>query len=148
MPAFEVYKPDHAQTSRWILGGCAISLATFGCYSLFHSLGDWAHRPVFGFRPLGDEFVVGWALIAAAVFWIGAAYGVWRAVNYPKLIDFLGETEIEMTKVAWSSRREVVGSSMVVIATVIILGVWIAVVTLVLSQNWGGWLANMFGRIK
>ena len=147
MPAFDVYRPDQAVKSRWILGVSAISLVMFGCYQLFYSLGEWAHVPIGGWKPLGEEFPVGWALTLSVVLFLAGAIGSWWGLNHPRLVDFLGETELEMTKVSWSSRRDVLGSSMVVIATVIILGVWIAVVDVALSLPWGNWIANAVGRL-
>lgn len=149
--ALEVYKPDQAVTSRWILAVSAMSLILFGCYQLFYSLPEGARGHAFGgFRPLGEEFPASWALIISVVLAVGGAFGSWWAVNHPRLVDFLAETEIEMTKVSWSSRREVMGSSLVVIATVIILGIWIALVDIILSLPWGGWIgaavARLFGR--
>jgi preprotein translocase SecE subunit len=68
-------------------------------------------------------------------------------VNHPRLVDFFAETEIEMTKVAWSTRREVIGSSVVVVATVVILGTWIAMVDILLALPWGRWIGGTFGRL-
>lgn len=148
MPAFELYKPDQAVKSRWILGASAISLVSFGCYQLFYTLGEAAHKPITdSLKPLGDEFPVSWALVLSVLFFLAGAFGTWWAVNHPRLVDFLSETEIEMGKVSWSSRREVVGSSIVVIATVIILGVWIAVIDVTLSLPWGSWIGNTVGRL-
>ena len=68
-------------------------------------------------------------------------------INFGRLVEFLGETEVEMTKVSWSSKREVVGSSLVVIVTVVILGIWIAAVDIVLSMPWGAWIGGTIGRL-
>ncbi len=51
-------------------------------------------------------------LAAAGLFWL---------VNRQKNADFLIATESEMKKVSWSSRREIVGSTKVVIVTALIL---------------------------
>jgi len=48
------------------------------------------------------------------MFWI---------VNRPKTADFLIGTEGEMKKVSWSSRKEVIGSTKVVIVTTLIMTV-------------------------
>jgi preprotein translocase subunit SecE len=50
--------------------------------------------------------------LAVMMFWI---------VNRPKSADFMIATEGEMKKVSWSSRREIVGSTKVVIITTLIL---------------------------
>jgi preprotein translocase subunit SecE len=53
-------------------------------------------------------------LAAAMYFWV---------VNYPSRADFMIATESEMKKVSWSSRKEVVGSTKVVIVTTFILAI-------------------------
>ena len=147
MPAFELYKPDTAVKSRWILGVCGTLLFVYGCHSLFYALPEKLRDHAFGtFRPLGEEFPISWALILSVGLAIAACYGVWRAVNYAKLVDFFADTETEMTKVSWSSRREVIGSSLVVIVTVVILGVWIAFVDFFLYHG-GRLLGATLGRL-
>lgn len=148
MPAFEIYKPDQAYISRWALAVTTFALLLYGCYQLFYTLPDGMRGHAFGgFRPLGEEFPLSWSLVISLALGLASAGGVFWAVNHPKLVDFFAETELEMTKVSWSSRREVIGSSVVVIATVIILGVWIALVDIVLSAPWGRWISGTFGRL-
>lgn len=144
MPAFEVYRPEQAVTSRWIFGASSLALILFGCYQLFYTLPDSARGPFMGVKPLGDEFPISLALIVSVVLSAAGAFGIWRAANYPRLVDFFGETEVEMTKVSWASRKEVTGSSLVVVATVVILGVWIALVDVLLSLPWGEWVRALF----
>ena len=148
MPAFELHRPEHAVASRWILAASAVALTVFGSYQLFYTMPDaWRDHVSESFRPLGPEFPVSWALITSIAVSIAGCFGTWYAANHPKLVEFFGETEVEMTKVSWSSRKEVVGSSMVVIATVVILGVWIATVDVVLSRPWGTWISDTLGRL-
>jgi preprotein translocase SecE subunit len=148
MPAFEIYKPEMANRSRWLIGVCGAAWAIYGAYHLFSALPDrWREHAFSGFRPLGEEFPLSWAFILSLLMGLGLLYGVWRAVNLGRLVEFLGETEVEMTKVSWSSQREVVGSSLVVIVTVVILGVWIAAVDIVLSMPWGAWIGGTIGRL-
>ncbi len=61
------------------------------------------------------------------VFLVGA-YFIFVLVNKERFADFLIATESEMKKVSWSSRQELLGSTAVVIATVVILAViiWLA----------------------
>lgn len=144
----QVYKPDQASKSRWIFALSAVSLVLFGCYQLFYTLPESMRGHAFGgFRPLGEEFPVSWAFLLSIGLSIAGLAGVWWAINFPRLIDFFAETEVEMTKVSWSSRREVVGSSIVVIATVVILAIWIGTVDVVLALPWGEWVSKTFGRL-
>jgi preprotein translocase subunit SecE len=52
--------------------------------------------------------------VSALVLWI---------VNRPSSADFMIATEGEMKKVSWSSRREIIGGTKVVIATTLIMAV-------------------------
>ncbi|NIA21830.1 MAG: preprotein translocase subunit SecE [Anaerolineaceae bacterium] len=53
------------------------------------------------------------------------AFGIFRLVNGRRFADFLIATESEMKKVHWSSRAELIGSTVVVIVTVLILAAYI-----------------------
>jgi preprotein translocase SecE subunit len=54
-------------------------------------------------------------LIAAAIFATLYALLAWRLMNKPGNVDFLIATDSEMKKVNWTSRRELMGSTKVVI---------------------------------
>ncbi len=54
---------------------------------------------------------------------IGMAWLMFWVVNRPGAADFMIATESEMKKVSWSSRKEVVGSTKVVIVTTLIMAV-------------------------
>ena len=60
-------------------------------------------------------------LMGLLMFWL---------VNRPKTADFLIATEGEMKKVSWSSKKEIVGSTKVVIITTFIMAVILFVVDL------------------
>ena len=55
---------------------------------------------------------------------------MYMAINKPRSADFMIATEGEMKKVSWSSRREVVGGTKVVIATTFILALMLWAVDL------------------
>ncbi|HPD16717.1 MAG TPA: preprotein translocase subunit SecE [Planctomycetota bacterium] len=56
------------------------------------------------------------------------------------MADLLIETQQEMRKVAWSSRAEVIGSTIVVLVTVVLLSLFIFVTDSILLA-----LAGVFG---
>lgn len=60
------------------------------------------------------------ALVFAISCWL-----IFRLVNGQRFADFLIATESEMKKVSWSSKAELIGSTIVVIVTVFILAVLI-----------------------
>ncbi|MDD5431953.1 MAG: preprotein translocase subunit SecE [Candidatus Omnitrophica bacterium] len=51
-----------------------------------------------------------------------------------KPINFVKEVKVELSKVAWSSRHELMDSTLVVIAITTILGVFIGLVDVILSK--------------
>jgi len=58
------------------------------------------------------------ALVAAGML----AASAWF-LNRPSFVDFLIATESEMKKVSWSGRPELIGSTVVVIVTVVLLAI-------------------------
>ncbi len=64
---------------------------------------------------------------AAAVVFVALGTVAFFWVNKPKVVDFLVATESEMKKVSWSSKAELVGSTLVVIGTVVTMGLLIFV---------------------
>ena len=53
---------------------------------------------------------------------------------FQKPVNFLNEVKLELSKVSWSTRQELIGSTLVVIVITVILAVFIGVVDLVLSK--------------
>jgi len=145
--AITIYKPQSAAISRWTLGISAMALATYGCYHLYLFVPERWRAPFGGpggwGAALGEEFPISIALVLSVVLGIAGAIGTFLAVNYPRFVDFLSDTEVEMTKVSWSSRKEVLGSSAVVIATVVILGFWIGLVDILLLVV-PKWIGKLF----
>jgi len=71
-------------------------------------------------------------LLAGAVLWFA-----WRLVNVPAFADFLINTEAEMNKVSWSSRKQLAKDTVVVLVTVVLLTVFL----LIIDLFWG-WLLS------
>ncbi len=51
-----------------------------------------------------------------------------------RTIDFLKEVKIELTKVSWSTKEELLGATMVVIVITSIMGLFIGIIDLFLSK--------------
>ena len=108
MSAFRIYKPRQGKHTRvWTFVG-AVLIAVCGAYVLSGQLYFFGAYLRYGIPAL----LV--ALVALLTFWM---------VNRAKGADFLIATEGEMKKVSWSSRKEVVGSTKVVIITTLIIAV-------------------------
>jgi len=110
-------------------------LAALGCWSLYRKL-DGLQMADVGTKRWIQAGVP--ALLFALLSW-----AVFKVVNMPKFADFLIATEGEIKKVSWSTRREVVNSTIVVIVTVFILA------TLLASVDWSfHWLFVKVGILK
>ena len=70
------------------------------------------------------------AMIAAAVFGLIYALFAWRLMNKPSNVDFLIATDSEMKKVNWTSRRELAGSTKVVIGFMFAIAIFLFVLDL------------------
>ena len=53
---------------------------------------------------------------------------------FKKIRKFLREVRVELKKVSWPSRREISGSTGVVITTVVIVAIYLGIVDAVLQQ--------------
>ena len=71
--------------------------------------------------------------VATALVVVAAMVMFWM-VNRPRSADFMIATEGEMKKVSWSSRKEVVGSTKVVIITTLILTAILFAVDMLFTQ--------------
>jgi len=113
---FQLYKSGQGRHVRGGTGVAAALVDLVLCYYLWTLLSRYlaenAYRPYLEYGIPATVF----AVLGVAVF---------LYVNKPKVVDFLVATETEMKKVSWSSRAELVGSTVVVIMTVLALAVFI-----------------------
>jgi preprotein translocase SecE subunit len=70
--------------------------------------------------------------VAAGFFALFAAF-TWRLMNKPGNVDFLIATDSEMKKVNWTSRRELIGSTKVVIVFMFLIAAFLFVIDLAFS---------------
>lgn len=66
-------------------------------------------------------------LVVLAIF----AVGIYYILNKPKVVDFMIATEAEMRKVSWPDRREIVGSTWVVICGTLMMAVLLQLVDVI-----------------
>ena len=126
--ALQLYKPEEATRSR---GGLAASLGAivlYGIISLWEWLAVdfWVDDLAGGW--LGDEFPISPRSILAMVLILISAFVIYILANNVKIVEFLIATEKEMEKVSWPPKNEVISSSIVVVATVIIMAVYLGLV--------------------
>ena len=99
------YKPGQGFWTRLGTGMGAALVILFTIHFLYRTLPAWT--------PL---HTTGWPIYAVlgAVAAVLSALG-WWLINRPKSAEFLIATDAEMKKVNWTSRRELIGSTKVVV---------------------------------
>jgi len=112
--AFDIYKRSQGKYTRLSSAFGVALLVAIGCFQFFlklqaTGLNLWVQTMV----PVGT-FVV----LAILVFWL---------VNKPSVADFFISAEGEMKKVSWSSRKEIVLSTFIVIVVVILFALLLGV---------------------
>ncbi|MSQ91182.1 MAG: preprotein translocase subunit SecE [Phycisphaerales bacterium] len=93
-------------------GGVIALLGGWWLHDIFETI-DWGINPIFLSWGIGGLFV---ALCCPAIYF-------WTARTV-KTVDFLVATESEMKKVSWPTRREVSGSTVIVIFTSMLIALF------------------------
>ena len=130
---FKIYKPGQG---KWTRGGTAIGgliVATLIAKYTFDQ-----------FQTVGseqDSLLRFWLqmTIPAALFLAGMWLVLW-AVNAPGPCEFFIATESELKKVNWSSKKELIGSTKVVVTVVLLLAAFLFGVDLFFT-----WLFSLAG---
>src|SRR5688572_11350610 len=107
---FHVYKPGQGYWTRMGTAGAALLIAALSAHFLYNNLPVWLQNggmSVSAARPTSIYIIAG-LLIAYGAF-------VWYMMNKPANADFLIATDSEMKKVNWTSKKELFGSTKVVI---------------------------------
>ncbi len=114
----QIYRKNQGRWTR---------LGTVGAAGLLIVIGAWY---------AWSELSVGLGLFRAIiplVFMLACFYILLRVVNSKRPADFMIATEGEMKKVSWSSKKEIIGSTKVVIITLLLMGVLLFLVDLSLK---------------
>lgn len=129
MESFNIYKRGQGKYTRVTTFVAGVVLAAIGAHWLSERL-DGVGGQAYGVYLQYGIPVVMLAGVAWLMFWV---------VNRPSSADFMIATEGEMKKVSWSSRREIVGSTKVVIFTTFALALLLTLVD-VIFQNVFQWI--------
>lgn len=101
---FSIYKPGQGYWTR------VLTAAGAGAFVLAGVAWVWSHL-----STLADAYRL-YAQAASAVALLASfSLLLWWLLNKPRIVDFMIATEAEMRKVNWPSRREVTGSTWIVI---------------------------------
>lgn len=105
---FDIYKRGQGKYTRLCSAFGVAIIAAMGCLQLYNKLeatdlGLWVETMV----P-----TILFVVLAIFIFWL---------INKPSVADFFIAAEGEMKKVSWSSRKEIMVSTIVVIVVVILM---------------------------
>ncbi len=109
----KIYKRNQGKYTRGVTAAVVMALGLWMCWSLKNLLvadilSDSTNGTYIGFAvPLGVFVLLGLL--------------VFKILNRTKSADFLIATENEMKKVSWSSTKEVIGSTKVVVVTTFLM---------------------------
>ena len=116
---FEIYKPGQGRNTRmWTAVG-------YGCLVSWFAYFLWDKLSILDLGQYTQVVQVGVAVAVLAVFGL---LGYWALGLNKRINDFLIATEGEMKKVNWTSRKEIIGSTKVVIVVVVAMSVLLFVV--------------------
>jgi len=107
---FHIYKSGQGYWTRMGTAGAAALIAFLTAHFLYQNMHVWLQNGGMtesAARPT-SIYIIGGLLIAFGLF-------VWYLMNKPTNADFLIATDSEMKKVNWTSKRELIGSTKVVI---------------------------------
>ncbi|MEW6026256.1 MAG: preprotein translocase subunit SecE [Planctomycetota bacterium] len=147
------YKEREGLIIRFVTWALASLFALFGCVSLFYAISPeditkvppqktfWGYtvQQLMGSDapytiPFFELNITVGTIISALAFAIIVILINRFVVNTSKSADFLIETEFELKKVSWPPRNEYWGSSVAVIISVVVIGLFIFIVDMILTQ--------------
>jgi len=134
---FTIYKKGQGYWTRMgtVIG--AVIIGVFMAYNLY------AQLPPLLPNRLSHAATLKIGAIVAGVFVIGYVIFCWWMLNKPSNADFLIATDSEMKKVNWTSRRELVGSTKIVIAFMFLVAIFLFGVDQIF-----GWLMYVINVLK
>jgi len=135
-PKMKGYREDQGRHARMAAFWSLVLLLLFGCTFLHTQLTNVDSLAVAlgGIRiPVVAVDLNGAFLIAGGLFLVGLI-AIQRWQRKPKVADLLIDTEAELRKVTWPSSQEVMNSSIVVVVTVVLIGLFLAGADYVLAR--------------
>jgi len=115
----KIYKRSQGKNSRLWTALAVFAVVVLGCWRLYeqlHGKGPWVETVI----P-----VAVCAAFSALIYWLS---------NRPAVADFLIAAEGEIKKVSWSSRKEILNSTRIVIFVVVVMAAFLGAVDL--SFHW------------
>ena len=119
---FAIYKKGQGYWTRMGTAAGALLLGGLTAYNLYVYLPVLIH---FDTTPAGQARAHRIGALVASLFLVGFAALAWWLMNKKDNVDFLIATDSEMKKVNWTSRKELIGSTKVVIIFMFLIAVFL-----------------------
>jgi preprotein translocase SecE subunit len=126
--SWTIYKKGQGTAARGLTAAVAILV------------GGWAGHSMYVHGATGTLGLVFTALVA----FLFGVLPLGLILFHRRTVDVLIETQQEMKKVSWSTRREVVGATVVVVAVVALLSMFILVTDFVILNFLFGTLTGLY----
>ena len=122
---FSIYKPGQGYWTRVMSAIGAGTLVLTGVAWLWGQFQAWFSG--------ADNLIYYQAGMAVAMI-TGFGALLFYLLNKPRIADFMIATEAEMKKVNWPGRREIIGSTWIVICGAALMAVWLLTFDLVFAE--------------
>ncbi|MEK6797943.1 MAG: preprotein translocase subunit SecE [Planctomycetota bacterium] len=123
---FQRYKPEQGTYTRTGTFGCGLAVIAWGSYFIWDQLRAYESDDAVSLLITNGIPLLYGAVLGAVLWWLAFAN---RGAG-----DFMIATEGEMKKVNWSSRRELIGSTKVVILFTTLFAVFLFVVDVLFQR--------------
>lgn len=123
---FTIHKPTQGRTTRVATGAGAALLVGLTVHFLLTQVPAWFFTDVATRSKVGPYWTGGVIVLGAVL-----AALAWRLINKPHNAEFLIATDSEMKKVSWTSRKQLWGSTKVVITFMLMIALILFLVDLV-----------------
>lgn len=133
---FKTYKPDQGRVVRLTTFLSCLTLTLWMCLNLYDAFpsDSGLYRVLAGPVDLfGVNLSVTVMLLIAAGVFLALSFGIYLFFNWPKMGEFMIETEGELKKVSWPERKEYVSASFAVVVLVVFIVVYLYAVDVGLS---------------
>ena len=137
---FAIYKKGQGYWTRMGTALGALLLGGLTAYNIYVYLPVLIH---FDTTVEGAHRAKQLAIAVSTAFFAAFAFFAWRTMNKPSNVDFLIATDSEMKKVNWTSRKDLIGSTKVVILFTLAVTLLLFVVDLLF-----GYLFYFLGVLK
>ena len=131
---FAIYKPGQGYWTRMMSAIGAATLVLTGVAWLWARFQAW-------FRDADALIYYQASMAVIMIAFFGAL--LFYLLNKPRIADFMIATEAEMKKVNWPGRREIIGSTWIVICGAALMAVWLLAFNLIF-----GWFFLEIGILE